>query len=516
MAGGKLTPRQKMINMMYLVLTAMLALNVSAEVLNAFVIIDKGLTHSIATVRNKNDADISDFEKAMAENHDKVAKWKAKADSVHARTSELYQRIQDLKLEIVRSGDGAKTEAIDEDNNINVDLIEAQDNTDAAPRIMLGAMNSGEAYKLRKEIDDYKQFLLSYVDAKSNTARSIEELLLLEDPPLSADGTFRSWEVAQFESVPLISAIALLSKRQLDIVNCENEALTYLRNQINAADFKLKDIDVIIKPVSNYVIKGTEYNAEIFLAAYDPSLRPVMTVNGVTYRANNQGRIEYKQTPGTVGPAGFNGTIQFIGPDGPTSRAVRGEFMVAEPNVVVSPTKMNVVYRGIENPMSISLSGASLDDLEINVTNATKSRRGNEFVIRPGDGRTCDVSVSLNGKSMGSMSFRVKDIPKPMAAVHGISGKIVNKGELLASEGVVAEMKDFDFDLKYKITTFNVFVTIDGFVDEAVSNAERFTDKQKQLIGRVKSGQRVLFTEIKAMGPDGKQVDLSDFSLKLR
>ncbi|MDR0667980.1 MAG: gliding motility protein GldM [Prevotellaceae bacterium] len=518
MAGGNLTPRQKMINMMYLVLTAMLALNVSAEVLNAFVLIDIGINKSIGTIREKNIADVDDFAKAMADNPEKVAPWKIKADSVHARTNALYSRIHNLKIRLIRASDGKDAPAIVKDS-IDVELIEGQDNTDVAPSIMLGEMNSGEAYKLRNEINQYKQFLLNLInDPGSSSARSIEDGLQLKDPPMTSDGTNRTWEASQFESIPLISAIALLSKQQMDIVNCESEALKYLQKQIDASDFKFSDIDVAIIPDSKYVLKGSEYRADIFLAAYDPTQRPVFVTNhGQNWRSGDKGKIEFKQMASSVGRQQVIGNVEFMGPSGKTTVPLRFEYEVAEPNIVVSPTKMNVVYRGVDNPMSISLSGVSLDRLEPRVTNGTISRRGNEFFLRPGSGRMCDVSVILDGtQNMGTLSFRVKDIPTPTAAVYGIASKTVNKNELAVAEGVVAEMKDFDFDLKYDVTSFTVFVTIDGYANEETSKSKYFTDKQKQIISRVRSGQRVSFTDIKAKGPDGKEIELSDFSLRLR
>jgi gliding motility-associated protein GldM len=518
MAGGNLTPRQKMINMMYLVLTAMLALNVSAEVLNAFALVDKGLNQSISTVRERNTADLDDFEKAMANNYDKVAPWKAKADSVHTKTNALYNRIQDIKISIIRKGDGIKAKSIGENSAIDVDMIEAVDNTDAAHNIMLGSSDtrSGEAYALREEINKYKQYLLTEIDPKANASRSIETGLLLKDPPMTGDGTNRTWETSQFDAMPLISAVALLSKLQLDVVSCESEAINWFRSRIDASDYKFSSIKPMINAHSNYVIKGTDYTAEIFLGAYDPTQKPILYINGRSYSANEKGKIEFKYTPGAVGPQRLPGTVEFMGPDGPEKEAIALEFMVGEPNVVVSPTKMNVVYRGIDNPLNVSMSGVAPERLQVKASNGTITQHGKECVLRPGEGRTCDVSVLLDGtQQMGTVSFRVKSLPTPAGAVFGVTGKTVNKNELAAAEGVIAEMKDFDFDLKYKVTSFKVSATINGYEEDAVAQSELMTDKQKQLISRTKSGQKVIFSEIKATGPGG-QIELYDFVLKIR
>jgi len=518
MAGGKLSPRQQMINMMYLVLTAMLALNVSAEVLDAFVTIDKGINQSTDIIREKNLANLDDFEKAMEENREKVEPWKNKADSVHAKTAEFYDYLHQLKVRIIRSGDGKDSKAVADSTAIDVGAINAKDNTDAASRIMLGSMRSGEAFTLKERINEYKHFLLNFIDENSPAAHSIERMLLTENPPMTADGTNRTWE-SQFESLPLVSAVAILSKKQLDIASCESEVLTYLRNQVDASDFKFSSIDVITAPETKYVLKGTEFKAEIYLAAYDPTQRPTLNIGGRTYSANEKGKIEYKAMAETVGPKNYTGMVEFIGPEGLTQRPVTINFEVAEPNVVISPTKMNVVYRGLDNPLGISLSGVSHERLEARVSNdnGTISRSGSEFLVRPGSGRACDVSVFLDGKNMGTMSFRVKDVPRPSPAIFGISGRTASRGELQAAEGVVAEMKDFDFDLKYNVTEFTVaVVTSDGYTREETSKTARFNEKQKQLFNGVRAGQRIWITDVKAVGPDGKAIDLNDFSIRVR
>ncbi|MDR0738060.1 MAG: hypothetical protein LBF39_03190, partial [Prevotellaceae bacterium] len=182
MAGGKLTPRQKMINMMYLVLTAMLALNVSVEVLDAFVLINKSLKQSIETTRVKNKAELSNFVRAAAENPEKVGPWQAKAEEVHTRAEELYTYIQHLKVQIVKASDGEDAPALEADGlSFDSWAIEGKDNTDVASRILLGDGN-GEAYTIRKKITDYKEFLLEMSVGNTMVTESIHNLLQTDNP----------------------------------------------------------------------------------------------------------------------------------------------------------------------------------------------------------------------------------------------------------------------------------------------------------------------------------------------
>jgi gliding motility-associated protein GldM len=289
--------------------------------------------------------------------------------------------------------------------------------------------------------------------------------------------------------------------------------------QVSATDFKFSDIDIAVIPSSNYVIQGTEFSAEMFLAAYDPTQNPVLTLGGRTYHANDKGKIVFKTVPDQIGAVSLRGSIEFIGPEGKTTRPVNLSYMVVEPNTVVSPTKMNVVYRGIENPVSVSSAGIPQDKLDVRITNGTIEHKGNEFIVVPGSGRLCEISVFVDEKNMGTRQLRVKDLPIPTPQLDGISGKTTTKNEILASQGVLAVMpRDFDFDLRFRVVSFSVFTTDpnSGFALEEASGSAAFSTQQKQIFNRLRSGQRVTFTDIKAVGPDGRTIELADLSIKLK
>ncbi|MDR0692365.1 MAG: gliding motility protein GldM [Prevotellaceae bacterium] len=520
MAGGILTPRQKMINMMYLVLTAMLALNVSAEVLDAFVVIDKSIEHNTRIVSEKNASNLSDFRRAAAENREKVEPWLMKGEDVHRRAEELYDKINRIKLDLVISGDGKNSEGI-VDGEVDAELVGSLSDTDASSRVLVGSGTSkGKASDLRRSMNEYCDYLLSLVDEAKNPVlfRSLIEMLRIPDTQKKSDGDVTSWEVAVFDGMPLISAVALLSKMQMDVYNSESEVVSYLMRQVSATDFKFSDIDIAVIPSSNYVIQGTEFSAEMFLAAYDPTQSPVLTMGGRAYHSNEKGKIVFKTVPTNIGPVSMHGSIEFIGPEGKTTRPVNLSYMVVEPNTVVSPTKMNVVYRGIANPISVSSAGIPQDKLDVRITNGTIEHKGNEFLVVPGNGRICEISVFVNEKNMGTRQLRVKDLPVPTPQLDVISGKTATKNELLASQGVLAVMpRDFDFDLRFRVVSFTVSATdANGYTMDETSNAETFTSRQKQIFNRLRTGQRVLFTDIKAVGPDGKTIELSDLSIKLK
>jgi len=517
MAQANLSPRQKMINMMYIVLTALLALNVSAEVLEAFVYLDKSIERNIQIVASKNKSMLNDFQKEAIKNEEKAGDYFRQAQQVAEESEKLYQYIQELKIELVRAGDGKKSKAVTEDNMVDPEGIGKLSDTDASSRVMIGDRNSGKAYELRTKLNAYREFVLSHVNPERGKAviSSIDELLKTEDG-YSKDKDFRSWEMSKFNRVPLIAAVTNLSKLQLDIYNSESEAITFLMREVTATDFKFTELSPAVIPNSNYVVRGSEFTAELFFAAYDNTQRPEFhTAGGRIWRADPDGKIRYKETPQELGPRVLSGELSL--PDG-TKRPVLFKYTVVSPNTVISPTKMNVLYRGIDNPVSVSAAGASIERITINVSNANWVQAGGIFNIKPGEGRTCEITVRVDGQQLDKpQSFRVKNLPIPMPVLDGITSKLVSKGELQASQGIRAEMpSDFEFDLKYRVTTFRVSATIDGYTEEEVSSSNTFTDKQRRIFDRLRSGQRIMFVDMKAAGPDGKTVDLPDLTVKLR
>jgi gliding motility-associated protein GldM len=488
--------------------------------LDAFVVIDKSIEHNTRIVFEKNNNNLSDFRKAAAENREKVEPWLLKGEDVHKRATDLYNTINQIKLDLVKSGDGKDSESI-VGGEINAALIGSLSDTDASSRILVGSETSrGKASVLREAMNEYCDYLLTLVDEAKNPVlfNSLVEMLRLPEKQEKTDGDVTSWEVAVFDGVPLISAVALLSKMQMDVYNSESEVVSHLMRQVSATDFKFSDIDVAVIPSSNYVIQGTEFSAEIFLAAYDPTQNPTLSMGGRMYHSNDKGKIVFKAVPEQIGPVNMHGTIEFIGPEGKTTRPVNLSYMVVEPNTVVSPTKMNVVYRGIENPISVSSAGIPQDKLEVKITNGAFVRRGNEFLVTPGSGRLCEISVFMDEKNMGTTSLRVKDLPTPTPQLDGILGKTASKNELLASQGILAVMpRDFDFDLRFRVVSFSVFtVNTSGYVDEQTSNSNAFTPEQRQMFNRLRTGQRVAFTDIKAVGPDGRTMELPDVFIKIK
>ncbi|MDR1984347.1 MAG: gliding motility protein GldM [Prevotellaceae bacterium] len=522
MAQGNLNPRQRMINMMYLVLTAMLALNVSNEVLDAFETIESRFGQSIDIVRRNNESSFSNFDLA-AENSsvEKVKPWKDKAQIVKDKTQELTTYIDSLKKELIFAADGKKARIYTGD--FSQYKLENRENTDVGTQLLYGNEESkGKGYELKDKIEKYKSDLteiLSGTESGKSLIVTIEGMLQTGDVE-GVDGS-KDWVNATFYNAPAISDLAILSSIALDVRNSEAQMMNYLLAQIDASSFKFSELEVAINAPS-YVIKGSPLEAQIILAAYDPTVRPIAKIGGTNYNSNEKGQIEYKAMQNSVGMHHLTGVIEYPGPDGMKSISFSFPYQVGEAAAVISPTKMNVFYLGVENPVEISVSGVPQEKITPSCSGGTLQRSGSGYVVIPNAGsKTCDISVSaeVNGvrQSMKTQTFRVKKLPTPIAAVAGITGKTATKGELASSQGLMAKMpEDFEFDLKYTVTSFRVSVTgSGGYEKEEASNGAYFSQAQKSLFNNLRQGQRVFISDIKATGPGGS-VDLSTLDIRIK
>lgn len=543
MAGGKETPRQKMIGMMYLVLTAMLALNVSATVLDAFVLVDSGLSQTTKSFTIKNERLYNQMESAYAVNPTKVEPWKLSTDEIREKTKEMIDYIQDLKVLTVVTAEKEDSPALLEDNQVDAGKISGKSDTNTSGRIFLGSEGGGKATDLKKKIAEYREFMKGLVDetAAQQLILSINNILNTDDPPPSPDGTPHTWESTRFDHIPLVAIFPQLTKIQLDILNVEAEVVGYLLQQVDAGDFKVNKLDAVVIPKSSYIFQGNEFQAEIFLAASDTTQVPRIFIGNYESYTNEQGVEEYRmvgsyeeipivggrgifnQRSNRIGINRWSGLLEVTAPDGSKlRRPFNHEFEVAQPNVVVSPSKMNVFYRGVENPVEISIPGISMDRLSVNVDGGGTIRKIRDgFEVIPGRGNVCNVTVfaEIEGqrRNMGTRQFRVRDVPDPTAAVRNITARIVDKNELAASLAVEARMPmGFDFDLSFNITSFTVMATVGGFTRTAISNSQLINDEQRRIFESLRSGQTVNIIDVKAVGPDGRVRELNDIVYRIR
>jgi gliding motility-associated protein GldM len=553
MAHGKETPRQKMIGMMYLVLTALLALNVSTSVLDAFKIIDEALGKTGITIFNKNKDIYDEFDKALTLNEAKTKPWRDKAQEVRQRTEALYNYIQDLKIKTLNQSEKGESKAIT-GKVIDLDKIENTTDYDTPHRIMIGSElnDKSEARKLKNEIAQIREYFLGINNGKALPEQLVEAVnkSLDTDPPeqkgKTKDPELSTWEYHKFGHSPLMGFLAIMSSLQIDLRNAESEMINYLYAQISAGEVKFNELEAVVIANSNYIIKGNQYKAEVFLAARDTTQAPkIFAVSGVsqpwveTIDENGQKNYALKEglnpvqlevekgtgkgiytIGGSLGQHSWGGIIEIQGPGGAIRRPFSAEFTVAEGTAVVSPTKMNVFYLGVDNPVEISVSGVAGNKIKATVSNGNLEPKGSSYIMKPKRQGNCIITVTaeIDGKwtTVGTKDFRVKTVPDPYATVGGLKGGMIAKNVLMAQSGVVATMpEDFEFEYPISVTEFSVVALVQGFVRETKVKGNVFNSDVKNLINTLNKGNPIYIQDIKAVGVDGSVKNLATITFKL-
>jgi len=544
MGHGKETPRQKMIGMMYLVLMAMLALNVSKDVLEAFVIVDHGIVKTTLGFVSKNDIYYDQFDIAAAENPVKAGPWKAKADEVRRQSNELYNFLQELKIEIVRAVEGDDTEAIDDHDHVDGALIKAKDEQNKAAEIMIGAANDGKANDLKSAIEGFREYLLSIVDEEAvEVIQSIESNLDTHDPPVTEAHGAMTWQQEYFSHFPMIAVVTLMSKMQADIRNAESDAIRYLYTQIDAGAFKFNFLESVVLAESNYIIRGGDYNAEIFIAARDTTQLPIIYLGDYDSTINDEGMVEYEMrgelgrdydslpvrggrgvysvntSTGGTGFKSYRGIISLKRGDGSFANSpFHAEYRVAPPAVIVSPTAMNVFYHTLDNPVEISAPGTARENISATVSNGTIKGSGGSYIVIPTRIAECIVSVYDNSsgsrRKLGDVPFRVDPLPPPSASLAGKSFGAVSRTDLQRALGIEVSMPDwFKFDVEFKITGMTFINKVGVNIQPLPAPNGDFTPAIRNAINLIPAGQYLQFTTIKVVGPDGKEQELPNLSV---
>lgn len=547
----KETPRQKMIGMMYLMLTCMLALNISKSVLDAFIVVNKGLEVTNVTFTQKNALMYSTLEAAKANDPKKVTPYYEAALKAKKMSDDIDAYIKGIKVELFMRGDGKTKE---EAQGTDLKFLDAKDNVDKPHNYLIGSSedgSAGEARVLKDKLIKYKADLIALLNDPQidipNKPKEIEKLGDLginteNNPNASPDyPADKFWETAIFAEIPLAAVICMLSQIQNQVKNAEATVVNKLLGSIGASDFKFDTIAPRIVPKSNYIVAGDNYEAELFIAAFSTTDKPKIIV-GEGYDSTKgeltgktdtvpvgRGVGKYLVASPGIGAHTFSAIIQVKNPVTneyktfpiKSNNSYNLEYMVAKPQAVISPTKMNVLYIGVPNPIDISVSGFRADQISANISQGSLSKAATGYVAQVKTVGTATISVSVKDeygkvRPMGNMLFRVKRVPDPVPMVNKQKGGKITKGQLLTQTGVKAELENFDFDMKFDVISFNLSATLKGFVEEKPSSSARFTPDQLSLIQRVPSGQSIYISDVRAKGPDGKTRDIGTIKFKIQ
>jgi gliding motility-associated protein GldM len=562
MAGYKETPRQKMIAMMYLVLYALLALNVSKQVLDAFLVVNENVEDTNTSLSSKIAATYNRFETQYQLNQDKVGPFWEKAQVVRKESNAMVEYLQHLKLKLVEVSERkdsafvishyyfdtlvpnpshpTKMKKIKE---LNLRVVPSKDRYNDVTNYLIGVGNTkkGEAYQLSSKMTGYRNRIIKIMNLPENTTkvglvtnyRGKQQITYF-----NADRQKQDWENHNFYYTILAADITLVNKIISEVKMSEFDALNYLYRSITEKDYKFDHVEAKVIPYSTYVLQGNTYKAEVLVAAYDSKTKPnVRVLNGADSVTNqNIGKTQLvKGKSGVVqielpakkeGLHKYAGIIEMIDPA--TNKKVKynftGKYMVAPPSLTVAPLRMNVFYLGVENPVSITAPGFSSEQIHPRISSGKLYKKGRIWIVKltkPVSGNKVYVTATaeIDGKKMllGRSEFRVKRVPSPTSEIAGQSNGIIDKNTLLAARGIIPNMKDFLFDNYYfKITSFTFATIMNGDWVATNIRGNVFTPEAMKIIRNSKHKQKFFFENIQAVGPDGSIRTLNPISLEIK
>lgn len=510
------TPRQKMIGMMYLVLTAMLALNVSAEVLEGYTMVFSSLKQSNKNYAIRNNQYFDRIKFMYEQNPEKVGVWMEKATEVKEKSDSLYDLIQEFKIGIIAKADGEKADPTGEE-------ISKKDNTHAAGQFVgLGSpIGPKKGKELKEAIDNYKLFVESMF-GNDSIKNQVYDTRFNTNPKYSEKNKKEvDWIEGTFANMPAISVLTMLSKYQNDIRNTEAELLQFFTGEQDAGDFRVNSIQARLIPDSKNVMQGGKFHAEIALMAVDSTKKPIY------YLGDNQLENQFIDIPcNQIGAFPIKGRLEIAGPDGDmVAYHFEDQYMVSAPAATVANIDMNVVYRGYDNKMEISVPGLADSQLRVSANGASITKSGNQYICKPSANEkiTITVSADIDGKvqTIGQKVFRVRPVPQPTAFLKFKSGDYWNPD----SEGVKLRRRDiYDAEIVaiYPDGMLNANFTVKSFTlniqkgqgfEPIKVSGNKFSKEQIESLKKLKIGQVFFINAIEYTGARSGRLSMSNVSM---
>ncbi len=514
-------PRQLMINLMYLVLTALLALNVSAEVMNAFFSLDKGIQESGKIVDVSNSR-VLDAIEDQAEAYPDKKEFAEKAKQAQAITSEFVDYVQNLRDELFEAAGGPHPD--------HPEWPKRKKDKDVTTRLLvLGDPNTpeddGKGFELEAKIKETRQKLIDLVDKDPEVIKSIS--LDIEDWKALSHDKKSSWADFKFRQMPVAAVFPMLSKIQSDAKTSAAAVLNYLFKKAKGEDIVFDVFQPVLAAKKSYVIRGEKFEADVFLGAYSSqsSENTKVYVNG-NLIPMEEGTAHYTTKATGLGTKKLNVKIVVTNPLTKEEKEYEKvfEYEVGERSVAVSADKMNVFYIGVENPVSISAAGIPTSELRVSISGGggkIKKVSGSQYVVtvsKPG-GQEPNCFVKVSGGGMNAKKgFRVKRIPDPIARLGNKSDGTLPAGTFKAQKGLIAWLDNFDFDAKCQIQGFRL-VRVPKRQDavEALNSGGSYKSQAQRLINQAKPGDTFYFMDVKARCPgdsSGRKINSLVFNIK--
>ncbi|MBQ8704567.1 MAG: hypothetical protein IJ524_09380 [Bacteroidales bacterium] len=518
--------------MMYLVYTAMLALNVSAEVVNGFKTVGSAMTKSNENIQVKLDETYANFSKALQNSPDKVQEQYDKAQKVRELSITMGNYIDSLEytfmaalnstaevpIDITNPKKTRKIPVVNEDKSPNFDSIKKaieiagfrwlkMDELHESSRMFI---DGGAGIELKNRIIDYKQKVKEILGEDSS---HVSIALNVEQKELNPDNELLDWEVLCFSEVVSGSALVTLTRLKAETMNAEFDAVNMLYKQVDKGDFKFDQIAMISRPKSTYIIQGGIYETDINVAAYDSKQHFTATVNGQQLSSTDSGSVHYRTVCNNLGVQRINGVAYVTTPDGGTQEyPIQDNYFVAKPVAVVSLDNMQVMYAGIENPFTASVPGIDGRNVKVSIIEGNgKLSPGDgegKYNITPANGCKkivlgVDAVVDKKTTRMGAPVFKVKEIPAPTITVGGFTnGAKVSRSSLASGTTVIARPQDgFEFKIpkgSIRVMSLEVFVGNKPFN----MNGNSFDPDLLSAIKKANRGDKI-YVDAKVMMPDG-------------
>ncbi len=519
------TPRQKMIGMMYLFYTALLALNVSGEIINAFVLVNDSLVETEQNFHEKTTslyAKVKGLKDVQPEKYQEVYN---EAMEVKERSNRLVQDIQRLKIEIVKKADGPEG---------SLDEIKKKDNLDAGPELMLGEGGPKKGDSLRTWVENYRTFLLEHEvasDTSSALYHNISSALSTEDD-LENPEEPKTWQEKLFQGMPLVGSIAMMTKLQTDIRNSEADVVERMIIGVDELDITITDIEAVVNAKASYVVKGGDYEADVFIAARDTSMKPTVyfTTQAPYYDSTSEGyrmldNVNYDTLPivdgkgkytvenaTNLGTKEYGGLIKWKSKTGDIWMPYESQYMVGETGFAVSPSGLNVFYRGIDNPVEVSVAGYPQEKVTAYMSGGGRLvPKGNGYVARITSNTTRKVRVSVSvetedgKKTLGTKEFRVLNVPTPLAKLNGTQSEgPVYKDDLMTGI-LMADLGSqfFPFKVRFDVVSFSFAYKVRGQKARIQVSGNRLNAEARQALQALGRGTQINFESIKVKGPSG-------------
>lgn len=495
-------PRQKMINLMYIVLTALLALNVSAEILNAFKTVDHSLTAASATIEQKNRNIFAAFNEALkdASTKDRAAEWLPLAKQAQTRSEGVIAYIRSLKERVLQAAEWNP-----EDSTFKEDDLEA------ATRVMTDPGKAGDS--LHIELGKLRSDLLSMI--KDPAARKTFEASLPIDTTIfktNNKANQKDWSASYFYMTPAVAARTILSKFENDVKNSEAMIVDYFYQQVGAVKQVFNTYQPLVGQSSSYAMPGQEITLTAGIGAYNADAKPTVTIDGVTAPLNANGVAEYKFTAGGAGSYTKHVVISYF--NQATGKQEQAAYDI--PITVGSPTgasvsadAVKVFYVGLENPISVSGGNVGDEKVHVSMTNGTLTKTGaGKYIVRPGRaGTPAVVTVNADGKA-STFEFKVKDVPDPVGKVGINKGGRMRVNDFKAQPGIRADLENFVFEgVKFNVTGYTIVLTGAGFPQLQFRDVKGASFSSIQdLIEKCRPGSTVTIDNIAAAGPGGTRI----------